>query len=320
MNELTIIKPEDFGLKVENVKKIEDAFLPKIAERDGLTTIYKGLITKEISRDLCKEAGDLRRKLVKVRIGISDVHRTQKAFFLASGKFVDAWKNKETLPVTQMEEKLAEVEKHYEIEDQKIKDELQRQRESELLKYGFEPSCYLLCDMAEKHYLQLLETAKGNYEAKKAAERKEEQEQIDREKVDQIERDRVTKENEQLRKEAEKREKEIEIEKKKVLIKFKTIEEKTHKEREKIEDERRKIEAENQARIEAFKKEKEKIEAKQKAERLAPDKKKLELLAVRIVGIELPELKSKEAKDILRSVIELLNKTSNYIKEKTINL
>ena len=93
--------------------------------------------------------------------------------------------------------------------------------------------------------------------------------------------------------------------------------EKKRVEREKAyQEEQEKIRKDN----ERLREEKEKREAVEKAERLAPDKKKLELLAVRIVQIELPELKSDEAKAILKSVVELLNKTSNYIKEKTINL
>ena len=134
---LTIIDPKEFGLKEENVKNIEKAFLPKIAEREGLEIIYKELISSEITEELCNRAKETRNQLVKVRTGIAQVHKTQKAFFLASGKFVDAWKNKETLPVVQMEEKLLELEKHFEnIEKERIQ-KLQESRMLELEK--FEP-------------------------------------------------------------------------------------------------------------------------------------------------------------------------------------
>jgi hypothetical protein len=45
----------------------------------------------------------------------------KKPFFFAAGKFVDAWKNKETAPVEQMEEKLSEIEKYFEnLEKERI--------------------------------------------------------------------------------------------------------------------------------------------------------------------------------------------------------
>src|ERR1035437_344824 len=121
MNELAKVDPKEFGLEENQVLTIEQAFLPKIAERDGLAKGYEQLITKEITKEVCSEAGDVRRKLVKVRTGIADIHKTQKAFFLSAGRFVDAWKNKETLPIEQMEERLSEMEKYFEkIESERI--------------------------------------------------------------------------------------------------------------------------------------------------------------------------------------------------------
>ena len=95
--ELVKVDPKEFGLEEVQVATIEQAFMPKIVERDGYAVIYEQLITKELTKELCNEAGDFRRKLVKVRTGIADIHKTQKAFFLSAGRFVDAWKNKETL-------------------------------------------------------------------------------------------------------------------------------------------------------------------------------------------------------------------------------
>ena len=110
MKELEKINPTEFGLEVSQVETIEQAFLPKIQEREALVAIYDQLIKSELTPELCKEAKEVRLKLVKVRTGIADIHKTQKAFFLAAGRFVDAWKNKETLPVEQMEDKLSEIE------------------------------------------------------------------------------------------------------------------------------------------------------------------------------------------------------------------
>ena len=54
--------------------------------------------------------------------------------------------------------------------------------------------------------------------------------------------------------------------------------------------------------------------------RLAPDKKKFEELALAITRIEMPEVKSDDAKKVISGVVNLLNKTSNYIKTTIINL
>ena len=83
-----IIDPKEFGLEKTEVKGIEAAFAPKIAERNQLNKIYEQIIKKELSPELAEEAGDLRKKLVKVRTGIDKIHKSQKSFFLAAGRFV----------------------------------------------------------------------------------------------------------------------------------------------------------------------------------------------------------------------------------------
>jgi len=121
--EIKKLNPEEFGLSQESVTTIEQAFIPKIIERDALIYFYEQVINQEITPELCKQAKEVRLKLVKVRTGIADVHKSQKNFFLQAGKFVDSWKNKETIPVEQMEEKLKEIETYYErIEEKRIKD------------------------------------------------------------------------------------------------------------------------------------------------------------------------------------------------------
>ena len=135
MNEITRVYAAEFGLKEEEVVTIEQAFMPKIVERNALKDVYEPLLTKEITPDVCQEAKRLRLQLVKVRTGIAEIHKSQKAYFLAAGKFVDAWKNKETLPITQMEENLSAIEEHFaRIEAEKIK-KLQEIRASEMQKY-----------------------------------------------------------------------------------------------------------------------------------------------------------------------------------------
>lgn len=206
MNELTV-SPKDFGIEESKATVIEQSFLPKIVERDGLISVYENLLTKEIDKSVCDEAATLRKKLVKLRTGIADIHKTEKAFYLASGRYVDALKNKHTLPIEQMEEKLSEIEKYYEnIEKQRIAD-LQTVRELELQPYEVENiSALALGVMADSVWINFLAGTKAGYEKKKEDERLADEARVEAARVEaeRIEAQRI--ENERLKKEAEERE------------------------------------------------------------------------------------------------------------------
>jgi len=209
---LVKINHEEYGLEKVQAENIEKAFLPKIAEREGLTQIYEQIITQEVTLELTEHAKSARLKLVKVRTGIAEVHKTQKAFFRAAGLYVDAWKNKETLPVTQMEEKLLEIEGYYEnIERQRL-DKVENERILKLQKLEIDPEHYDLRNMSEPGFEQLLEASKIAYQERIKAEKKVERERIAKEKADAEEQERIKKENEILKKEAEERDRLAKIE------------------------------------------------------------------------------------------------------------
>ncbi len=264
-NEIIIIDPKEFGLEEKSAKSIEAAFAPKIIERDGLRVVYEQVIKKELTKETCKEAGDLRRKLVKVRTGISDIHKTQKAYFLASGRFVDAWKNKETKPVEQMEETLTEIEKHFEIQEAKIKKELQNQRVEQLSKYAEDAHERQLSDMDEDVWNAYINAKKKQYEDMIAAEKKAEQERIAKEKAEEEERKRIRIENERLKKEAEERERLAKIESDKRVKADKERLIKEEADRKKREKEQREIREQHEAQLKKEREEKERIQAEIRA-------------------------------------------------------
>lgn len=189
--DIIVLDPKEYGLETAQVATIEQAFLPKIQERDALAVIYNELITSEITPELCKQAREVRLKAVKVRTGILAIHKTQKEFFLAAGRFVDAWKNKETLPVTQMEEKLTEIEDYYaNIERERIA-ALQVQRNTEVIAYTEHPASDL-GNMSDDVYTAYLSGLKVAHEARIQAELKAELERLEAEHK--IELNRVRKE------------------------------------------------------------------------------------------------------------------------------
>lgn len=322
------IDPKEFGLEDQQVQTIEQAFAPKIAERDGLVEIYKSVISKELTPELCSEAKQVRLKLVKVRTGIADIHRTQKAFFLAAGRFVDAWKNKETEPVEQMESNLKEIEEHFINLEKQRKAQLEIERTQQLHQYT-EIMPVGLADMQQDVFDAYLNAQKTAHEARIEAERKAEADRIAREKAEAEERERIRKENEQLKKEAGERERkaederkthqdEFEKQRKESEAKQKAIEDAARIEREKAEAERAKLQAELKAKADAeakAKAEQERIE-REKAKAMldaakAPDKIKLQRLVEGIVFPEIPQLTTDDSR---RVASDLLQKFEAYKK------
>ena len=178
-NEINVIKPEQFGLEKKQALTIEEAFLPKMKEGEILSNQYSELIKKDITHEVCDEATRLGRKLVKVRTGIADVHRTQKAFFYAAGKFVDAKKNKETLPITQMEEGVKKIKNHFaEIEEAK-REVIRKERNAELEKYEIEYGMGDIAFMTPDVWKHFLSGVKSEFEEKKAEEARVEKERIE---------------------------------------------------------------------------------------------------------------------------------------------
>ena len=202
--EIKKIDPKEFNLEQKDVQDIDRAFLAKVSEKDGYLQVYGTIIKKEISPDLCSEAGELRKKLVKVRTGIASIHKTQKAFFLAAGRYVDAWKNKETEPIVQMEENLRAIEEHYErIEQQKI-DALYQERKKLLAPFSMEAIPDNLGKMNDHDWGIFFGGAKYSFEEKQ----KEEAARKLKEQEEAQEKERLRRENEKLLKEKQKRERE----------------------------------------------------------------------------------------------------------------
>lgn len=115
------VDPSEYGIEVQKGLSIENAFAPKVIEAEGYNEVYKHILTKEISKEVCQEARELRLKLMRVRTGIGTIHEAEKAYYIAAGKFCDALKKKLQTPISQMEEKLEEIEKHFEnLEKQRL--------------------------------------------------------------------------------------------------------------------------------------------------------------------------------------------------------
>lgn len=251
----SVVDPQEFGIDTNKGLTISQSFAPKIVERDGYVAVYEQLITKELTKEVCKEASDLRKKLVKVRTGIADIHKTEKAFYLASGKYIDALKNKLTLPVEQMEAKLTEIEDYFEnLEKERIK-QLNDSRIALVAPYVDDATNLKLSDMEEDVFAAYLLTKKNAYEAKVAEAKRIEEERLAAIEAEKAEQERIRKENEDLKAEADRKAKELEEERRIAAEKQKAIEDAAKAETDRL----AKIAAEEKAKQDA-------IIAKQKAE------------------------------------------------------
>jgi hypothetical protein len=296
---MELVKASDYGLEETKVKGIEEAFAPKIAEREELNKFYIGIIKEELTPELSKKAGDLRRKLVKVRTGISDIHKTQKSFFLASGKFVDAWKNKETAPVIQMEEKLSEIEKYAENLEKERLEELQEKRIELIKDYIEDAEERDFSSMENDVWEAYFETKKTAFHDLISAKNKAAEEKAAEEKAEKERQVAIEKENVKLRAEAEAKEKQLK---------------KDRLERERIELER----------VTKERKESEAIELKQEKERkIIADKLLKEQKEKEAIEKELQDKKDAEAKAekdrlalIEKNRLEEVEKEKAPVKEK----
>lgn len=304
---MELVKASDYGLEETKVKGIEEAFAPKIAEREELNKFYIGIIKEELTPELSKKAGDLRRKLVKVRTGISEIHKTQKSFFLASGKFVDAWKNKETLPVLQMEEKLSEIEKYAENLEKERLENLQNERVNLISDYIEDAEERNLSSMDNDVWMSYLSTKKATYLDLIKSEKEAEERRVVAEKAERERQVAIEKENVKLRAEAEVKEKQLKkerLERERIELERVT---KERKEREAIE-----LKQENERKISAGKLLKEQKE-KEAVEKELQDKKDAEAKAEKDrLEAEQNELKKGDAEKVADLISSLVNLKSKY--------
>lgn len=343
--ELQVIDPKEYGLEPVKASEMTSGLNSIIEERTALETIFNDVILKELNNDTLKEARELRLKIQKNRTqGINTWHTTNKAFYLAGGRFVDAIKNRECAINERLESKLDEIENHFKKMEEDRLNALKIERTALLEQYG-EVNQYIdLKAMDDINFNSLLADTKLAYETRKENERlaelkrvedekKEEQERLDAEKKaeeerlkkvaeEKAEQERIKAENEKLRIENEAKEKELAKEREVQAEKDRLA---------KIESDRlAKIQAEKDAEIaklkaeqEAEKQRKEKelsdekarIEAeeaeklaKEKALANAGDKEKIKEWFPKYVSLmeSFPELKSAEGIELMNRAKEAL--------------
>lgn len=308
-----LVDPKEFGIETGDDKRVLITGVFAFYEKE-----YNEIISAtEITTELSEKASSLRKKVGKIRIGISKIHKAKKEYWLNGGRSVDAWKNDNSAIVEEKERKLQEIETHFQRIEQERISKMREARIEILKQYDVDGTLIpTIAIMDETVWESFLMGERLKFEAKKEQERIAEEQRIAKEKADAEEREKMRLENERLRSEAKKREAELEMERKKqaeILAKQKAESDaKLKAERE----EKAKIESELKAKQDAEAKAKADEDARVDAEANMGDKQKVEALIEDLIQIKSKyQFKSKKNQKMFSDVQGLIDKVISHIKK-----
>lgn len=315
---LSTVLADQSVTEADDVKKVFSPFFDGVEQMKEVCLSIK-IDSVEQIEDMA-QAREFRLNLKKLRVAAEKEKNLLKEQPLRKCQAIDAVFRYFVSEVKPLEDHLEAQEKYALLKEENRKAELELGRKRLLDEVEGDYEFVDLKEMPEENFQTYLANAKVNFEVKKERLAAEEAERARLAKEEEERQEAIRQENERLKAEAEKRDKELELERKKAQ----EAKDKAQAEAEKkIAAEKAKADAlaaELKAKADEEARIKMENEAKEKAARLAPDKEKLEKLAVEVTQIKMPDVKSEEAKQILVAVLELLSKTSNYIKEKSLNL
>jgi hypothetical protein len=303
------IKPDLFGLELAKAQEMTSGLSTTLSEREVLKNAYIDVINLEITTETLPIFKELRLKIVKNRTqGIEKWHKTNKAFYLAGGRFVDAVKNKEIVINEEMESKLLEAEKYFENLEKERARLLNLERIEKIRPYVQDADTMNFSDFDDESFEDFVLGKKTRFENEQK-EREAEALRIETDRLAEIERQKaIEAENERLKAEAEA--KEIALAKERAeakriqdlkdaeaKAKQDAIELKAKQEREQAEKERQ-IEADKQAKLQAEK------DAEIKKEREAREKLEADLKSKKEAEAKAEAEAKKEAEKLAKAPIK----------------
>ena len=134
MEQLAVIKPEEFGLTVERASGILTSFAPKEIEFKALVQRYSEILTMDIEEAL-PVAKDLKKEILAFEKSVNGIHKVEKEFYWNGGKFVDAQKNRFIVHVSEWKKRCDEIIKHKELAEKREQERITQVRREELEKY-----------------------------------------------------------------------------------------------------------------------------------------------------------------------------------------
>jgi len=202
------IAPDLFGIEPVKAQEMVSGLSTIFAEREVLKNAYIDVIELPVSKENLPVFKELRLKIVKNRTqGIEKWHKTNKAFYLAGGRFVDAIKNKEVLENEAMESKLLEAENFFLNQEKEKARLLNLERIEKVRPYVEDVTGLDFSEFDDENFDDYVLGKKTRFE-NEAKEREVEALRIEEARLAEIERQRLIEvENAKLKKEAEEKEK-----------------------------------------------------------------------------------------------------------------
>ena len=175
MSNLVKVDPKEYGLEEKQASEITKGLSTILEERNLLVESYMEVIDLDITEENIPTFKSLRLQIVKNRTqGLKVWHKTNKAYFLAGGNFVQAIYNKEVAENERMEAQLMEAEKHFENLEKERLEKLTLERVEICLPY-VEDSSLIAPDLgalSQSLWDNYLIGLKTSYEARIAEEEK----------------------------------------------------------------------------------------------------------------------------------------------------
>jgi len=181
------------GAPEDEAQKIKALFVPMFDKMEELEQEFNELISRagdEPSKEVCDEAKLLKIKYKDVRKGTEKIHKEAKAYHLLMGRVADGWKNAQLAASGAKEEKLLNISKHYELKEAARKAELAASRGLELEKYETSGEHMDLENMSEDVWQNVLAGVRVQYNQRKEAEQKAEEERIENERKVELHKER----------------------------------------------------------------------------------------------------------------------------------
>lgn len=299
MNELVTVEVQELKqIEQSKANAISESFSPMAARLAEFEAGYNGLICEAengITEDTVKKAKRLRLDIGKIRIETGKIKDKQKADIKLLDKAIMGVHNFLVLAVKEKEDKLSEIEKHFERIKEEERKALQKEREELIAPYIEDVAGRDLAGMEDDVWEAYLTTSRQKYEDRIEAMRKAEEERIEANRRECLNRERLDilrpyfflladTEYEylgsmeestfsELLESAKQKKIDYDAEQKRIREENKRLQKEKEAAEKEAAEERAKVEAEKKAAEEKARKEREAIEAKAKKEREAAEKK-----------------------------------------------
>jgi hypothetical protein len=181
--------PELNLIEESKAAKIKATFEPMVKMLEGFEDSYNEIIKeskKEITQELTQKAKRIRLDVGKVRIETGKLKDQQKEYIKLEDKAIMGVHNLLVWAVKEKEDKLKEIENHFEIQEQKRLEKLQNDRAEKLSKYVENAFELNLSTMDEEVFTAYYNSKKQEHEDRIAAEKKAEEERIEKERKEKL--------------------------------------------------------------------------------------------------------------------------------------